>query len=100
MSARTLPLPLTGRGKKLLDFNPILIIVLVSGPPRAQAPHPIPLSRRLMRARREAPASFKSGCGKTERRMRHLALHPLGLFEGHGREDGVPGAAKNTGDVA
>ena len=32
--------------------------------------------------------------------VRHLALHPLGLVEGHGREDGLPGAAKNTGDDA
>jgi hypothetical protein len=31
---------------------------------------------------------------------RRSVLHPLDYFEGHEMEDGVPGAAKNTGDHA
>ena len=33
-------------------------------------------------------------------RMRLAALHPLGMAEGDRREDGLPGAAKNTGGGA
>ena len=33
----------------------------------------------------------------TERLVRRLALHPLDLFEGHEKEDGVPGASKKYG---
>ena len=49
-------------------------------------------------ARREAPRAGNSTC--IDCMTRHLARHPLDLFEGRRRDDGVPGAAKNTGDDA
>ncbi len=55
--------------------------------------------------RREAPAFLATGTRQDGRLVRRLALHPLGLAPGveegpreWGRDDGVPGAAKNTGD--
>ena len=56
--------------------------------------------------RREAPASFTRRTRQDGRLVRRLALHSLGLGprekEGpaKGKDYGVPGAAKNTGDDA
>jgi hypothetical protein len=49
--------------------------------------------------RREAPAFLATGTRQDERPLRRSALHPLGVVRGE-REDGLPGAAKNTGDGA
>jgi len=72
-----------------------------------------------VRARKLRPRGQKSRCGaprgarapdngaRQDRRLvRRLALHPLDFSRGtkkaprNGREDGLPGAAKNTGDDA
>ena len=50
--------------------------------------------------RREAPAHRNTMCGKTGRLVRRSVLHPLGMWPGGKPEDGLPGAAKNTGDHA
>ena len=58
--------------------------------------------------RREAPAFLATGKrGKTERLVRRSVLHPLGFSRGEslvpaqaGKDDGLPGAAKNRGDDA
>jgi hypothetical protein len=50
--------------------------------------------------RREAPAFSKGNAARRKDPVRRSVLHPLGFSEGRKREDGVPGAAKNTGALA
>ncbi len=42
----------------------------------------------------------REGTRQNGRLVRHSVLHPLGIVPGEKRDDGVPGAAKNTGDGA
>jgi len=49
--------------------------------------------------RREAPA-HRQRCAAYGRLVRRPALHPLGICRAGKLEDGLPGAAKNTGDGA
>ena len=58
------------------------------GPAPKKRRHGAPRGARVLRQRAH---------GKTEDWLRLAALHPLGLSEGAGREDGVPGAAKEYG---
>ena len=50
--------------------------------------------------RREAPAFLARGARLDGRLVRHSVLHPLDFARGKEGEDGVPGAAKNTGGEA
>src|SRR5664279_3220842 len=65
-----------------------------------------PEDRKAAVERREAPASFKRGCGETEDWCAAWRSTPSILRGARrrprltGREDGLPGAAKNTGDDA
>ncbi len=59
----------------------------------------VPGTEKPQMERREAPHT-RSVCAHKEW-TRHSVLHPLGFFRGAKEsEDGVPGAAKNTGDDA
>jgi hypothetical protein len=51
-------------------------------------------------ARHEAPASLERERGTNEQWLRHLARHLPRVSGRDQRDDGVPGAGKNTGDDA
>ena len=57
-------------------------------------------SQNAVMERREAPALSKRECGKTEDWCAARCSIPSAFAEERKREDGVPGAAKNTGDDA
>ena len=46
------------------------------------------------------PRSWRQGRGKTEGLVRRSVLHPLAFCGERNNDDGLPGAAKNTGDEA
>ena len=74
-----------------------------NGTPRARAESAARRrSENAAMERREAPASFTRGCGKTEDWCATRRSIPSALCreEMKARDDGLPGAAKNTGDDA
>ena len=58
-----------------------------------------PGDRKAAMERREAPAFSKKGTRQDGRLVRRSVLHPLD-FARRKKEDGLPGAAKNTGGGA
>ena len=59
-----------------------------------------PGDRKAAMERREAPAFLARGARQDERLVRHSVLHPLAFSARRKKEDGLPGAAKNTGGGA
>ena len=71
----------------------------------AQATHPhpevtAPGTEKPRWSAERRPHPSKEDAARRKDPVRHSVLRPLDLFEGEKRDDGVPGAAKNTGDGA